>query len=289
MDNIVPVRASAVILCSIYRLQQDLGGVNRSSTPWYDHTITRRAQILVFSPQPEYVVSCWCQGCCGTPSSDVPRYEWVTLRLCITWFFKSMRDVSARYVFKGNSTSDPVALAMQRHLEWIYLKYKVGTTRHHHSSLSMHMTWCVTRILLTKVDVVLAGHEHLYMRMCSIRGGRCADDAPVYIIDGTGGAYTGIPGSNEGFYCQQPQPPFADPTILAQDCMWVCCVPRFPQSVSGTFVIKPNTHFWFLIDAGGVGAKLKPLRQSSRGLTIGGVQRRMSVTKWRCIGRLCVQ
>ena len=73
-----------------------------------------------------------------------------------------------------------------------------------------------------QVDVVLAAHEHLYMRMCAMRQGKCATNgtaAPVYIIDGSGGAYSGHAETKQGFSCTQPQPPFADPTILAQDCM----------------------------------------------------------------------
>ena len=48
-----------------------------------------------------------------------------------------------------------------------------------------------------QVDLVVAAHEHLYMRMCPQAHGVCvpgetgtvkAGSAPVYVIDGTGGA-----------------------------------------------------------------------------------------------------
>ena len=63
-------------------------------------------------------------------------------------------------------------------------------------------------------ELVLAGHAHTYARHCAMRHGVCQTDtggpapglrqqhtqhmqnAPVYIVDGTAGAYTG--GSREG-------------------------------------------------------------------------------------------
>ena len=76
-----------------------------------------------------------------------------------------------------------------------------------------------------RVDLVLMAHDHLYARMCAKRDGVCASDgdAPVYIVDGTTGAYS--PGRNNennwGTSCKQPQPPFPNGSnYLAKDCMW---------------------------------------------------------------------
>ena len=62
--------------------------------------------------------------------------------------------------------------------------------------------------------------EHSYVRTCALRRGACTPDGtgPVYIVDGTAGAYTG--GGNQGHSCAQPKPPFTDKAVLAMDCMW---------------------------------------------------------------------
>lgn len=62
--------------------------------------------------------------------------------------------------------------------------------------------------------------EHTYARLCPLKRGACTPDkkGPVYIVDGTAGAYTG--GGNQGHSCEQPKPPFADKAVLAKDCMW---------------------------------------------------------------------
>eukprot|EP01047_Picozoa_sp_COSAG01_P073336 COSAG01_NODE_11928_length_1834_cov_1.332565_3_plen_119_part_00 len=75
------------------------------------------------------------------------------------------------------------------------------------------------------VDVVISAHKHTYTRTCAVKDRRCVGDqsgktpaaAPVYIVDGTAGAYTGS--GNQGFSCVQPKP---DPAngVMAQDCMW---------------------------------------------------------------------
>jgi hypothetical protein len=42
--------------------------------------------------------------------------------------------------------------------------------------------------------------------------------APIYIVDGTAGAYTGA--GDEGYSCNQPKGPFPGTTLLAEDCTW---------------------------------------------------------------------
>lgn len=67
---------------------------------------------------------------------------------------------------------------------------------------------------------MLTAHEHTYARMCRLKRGVCAaagEDAPLYIVDGTAGAYTGS--GAEGSDCTLPRPPF-DAVTEAKDCMW---------------------------------------------------------------------
>ena len=73
-------------------------------------------------------------------------------------------------------------------------------------------------IQMNAADTVSA--EHSYVRTCALRRGACTPDGtgPVYIVDGTAGAYTG--GGNQGRSCTQPKPPFTDKAVLAKDCMW---------------------------------------------------------------------
>ena len=72
--------------------------------------------------------------------------------------------------------------------------------------------------LAAGVDLVLAAHAHTYARTCAVRRGQCEKTGPVYIVDGTAGAYTGS--GNQGISCEQPRQPFANPLHRAQDCMW---------------------------------------------------------------------
>ena len=77
--------------------------------------------------------------------------------------------------------SDPVQAAMQLNLEPILIAHGV--------------------------DVVLTAHLHTYKRTCAVKDRKCVAAgaaAPVYIVDGTAGAYTG--GGNQGFSCVQPAP-----------------------------------------------------------------------------------
>ena len=73
-----------------------------------------------------------------------------------------------------------------------------------------------------KVDVVLSGHEHTYARMCALKHDKCvagSGAAPIYIVDGTAGAYTGA--GTQGVSCEQPKPPFpAGSNFEAKDCVW---------------------------------------------------------------------
>jgi hypothetical protein len=40
----------------------------------------------------------------------------------------------------------------------------------------------------------------------------------VYVVDGSAGAYQA--GPTKGASCEQPRPPFAQPTVRALDCVW---------------------------------------------------------------------
>lgn len=84
---------------------------------------------------------------------------------------------------------------------------------------------------LGKVDLVISGHIHSYLRSCATWNGKCVDDRSngsgdasekgiVYVVDGTAGAYSGVAGTGEGYNCTLPQPPFAHAGVLAEDCMW---------------------------------------------------------------------
>ena len=103
------------------------------------------------------------------------------------------------------------------------------------SALESHMQQTLEPLYIEHgVDLVLSGHAHTYARHCAMRHGVCQTDAgglapglrrqhtrhtqnaPVYIVDGTAGAYTG--GGNQGVSCTQPTD--NTPPTLARDCMW---------------------------------------------------------------------
>eukprot|EP00929_Paragymnodinium_shiwhaense_P032449 TRINITY_DN17977_c0_g1_i1.p1 TRINITY_DN17977_c0_g1~~TRINITY_DN17977_c0_g1_i1.p1 ORF type:complete len:613 (+),score=81.11 TRINITY_DN17977_c0_g1_i1:109-1947(+) len=101
-----------------------------------------------------------------------------------------------REIFNGGRETTGLHGYQQEHLEPLYLQHKV--------------------------DLVLTAHVHTYVRMCALKYGKCVkddEDAPVYIIDGTAGAYTEDAASGEGRNCTQPAGPFPEP-ILAEDCSW---------------------------------------------------------------------